>query len=96
MLLIALIVIGLLFLGAVFWVGLAMIGKVEHDQNKAEKNAPALLDATFDGRPSVTFNLNMRTMKYDTVILGAKERGYALTHQAGDLNGAMTLIFDKG
>lgn len=67
--------------------------KVDHDQKKAEANAKQILDATFDGRPDVTFTPHMRTLKYETVVLGAKERGYKLTHQAG--NQYSTLVFEK-
>jgi hypothetical protein len=76
----------------IVWVGVFRVG---HDQKVAESNAATILDETFDGRPDVTFNINMRSLKYETVIAGAKERGYELSHQAGDPNGAMTLIFEK-
>lgn len=95
MVIVVLFVLVLMFFGLVFWVCLAFLGNVERDQTKAEQNARQILDYTFDGRPDVTFRLNMRTLKYETVIIGAKERGYDLAHQAGDPNGAMTLIFKK-
>lgn len=94
-LLLGLAVLVLLFFGAVFWVGLAVIGKSERDQKKAESNSAEILDAAFDGRPNVTFNVNWGSLKYETVIMGATERGYRLAHQAGDLKTAMTLVFEK-
>ena len=89
-----LLLVGLVVGGfAVF--AFAVLFKIERDQKKAEDNAPALLDEAFDGRPNVTFEVHARTLKYDTVVLGAKARGYTLAHQAGDPRGAMTLIFEK-
>lgn len=93
--LIALLLFGLL--GLVAFVAIVFFGvfKVESDQNKAEKTADASLDALFDGRGDVTFSGHMRSMKYETVITGAKKRGYKLAHQGGDPKGAFTLIFEK-
>lgn len=95
MLLIVLIVGALLFAGmfAVFVFG--GLFKVEADQKKAENNAEAILDAAFDGREDVTFQLHMRTLKYETVIAGAKRRGYKLMHQADGQYGPHTLMFEK-
>lgn len=95
MILVTLVAFGILVFGIIGWVGIGAIIKIERDQKKAEGNSAEVLDSTFDGRSDVTFNLNMRTLKYETVILGAKERGYTLAHQAGDPNGAMTLLFEK-
>lgn len=93
--LIALVVLGLLVVGGFVAIVFIGLGKVEHDQRKAERNAEASLDALFDGTPDVTFIGHMRTMKFQTVVLGAKKRGYKLAHQAGDPGGAFTLIFEK-
>lgn len=95
MILVALIVFGLLFFGgvvAIVWIG---VFKVDHDQAAAERNAEAILDEAFDGRPDVTFKTHLRSLKYEAVVTGAKERGYSLAHQAGDPNAAMTLMFEK-
>lgn len=90
--LIAVLVFGLFALVAIVFVG---VWKVGHDQKRAEVGAEAALDALFDGKPDVTFAGNMRSMKYETVIVGAKQRGYTLTSQGGDPKGAFTLIFEK-
>lgn len=90
---IAVLVLG--FFGVIFWVSLGLIASTERKQKAAEARAPEILDETFDGREDVTFQINWTTLKYETVILGAKERGYALSHQAGDPKGAMTLVFEK-
>ncbi len=90
--LIAIVVIAVMGFG-IF--GFLILGKVSRDQSKAEANAGLALDALFDGRPDVTFSGHMRSMKYETVILGAKQRGYKLATQAGDPKGAFTLIFEK-
>ena len=92
----ALILFGLLGLAAL--VALVFVGviKTDRDRKKAETNSQEALDALFDGKkPDVAFTGNMRTMRYETVILGAKERGYTLATQGGDPKGAFTLLFEK-
>lgn len=91
-----LIVVGVIALMSFGVLGFVVIAKVERDQKKSETNAEPALDELFDGRDDVTFSGHMRTMKYETVIVGAKKRGYKLEHQAGDPKGAFTLIFAKG
>jgi len=93
MILLLLIVGALIFGGVVVFMVFGGLIKVENDQNKAEKNADQILDAAFDRRSDVTFTTHMRTLKYETVILGAKARGYRLTHQSAQPYGA--LIFEK-
>lgn len=93
--LIVLLVLGLAFVGAVVWIVFGTLAKVEGDQKKAEQNAEAILNKTFDGREDVSFPLNMRTLKYETVVLGAKKRGYKLTHEARNQYGPSMLIFEK-
>lgn len=93
--LIALIVLGVLVLGGFGIFGFTFLFKVEHDQKKAEDSAAAALDAAFDGRPDVTYPINMRSVKYETVILGAKQRGYKLVHQADNQYGPHTLMFER-
>lgn len=93
--LIGLLVFGLIALGAFGWFGIAMLGKVERDQNKAEKNADQILDEAFDGRADVVFPLNMRTLKPETVLLGAKKRGYTLVHQTQNQYGPTSMVFEK-
>ena len=92
---IALLLFGLVGLALVVLLVFFGVWKVGKDQNTAESAAPSALDELFDGTPNVTFSGHLRSMKYETVILGAKERGYALAHQAGDPKGAFTLIFEK-
>lgn len=75
--------------------GFGVLGLVGRNQKKAEQNAEQILDDAFDGRPDVTFTINMQTLKYDTVVLGAKQRGYKLTHQADNQYGPHTLVFEK-
>lgn len=90
--LIALLLFGLMAFGAL---GIWVLASTSRKQKKAEANAPALLDQAFDGRDTVTVSVNMTTMKYDTVIVGAKERGYKLLSQADNQYGPHTLIFEK-
>lgn len=93
--LIALIVVAVIAVMAFGILGFVFLGKIEHDRNKAEANAVGALDALFDGSPNVTFSGHMRSMKYDTVVRGAQERGYKVAHTAGEPNKAFTLIFEK-
>lgn len=92
---IALILFGLCGLAVFVAVVFFGVFKVDSDQKKAEANSKGSLDSLFDGRQSVTFSGHMRSMKYETVIVGAKERGYKLEHQAGDPKRAFTLIFER-
>lgn len=91
------VLIGLLLLGlAAFGIfGFVVLGATGRAQKKAEENASEILDKAFDGRPDVTFSINMASLKYETVIVGAKRRGYKLTHQAENQYGPHTLIFEK-
>lgn len=86
---------GLVVLGVFVFLVFGGVLKVEHDQNKAESQAAEILDDAFDGRPNVTYTINLRSLKYDTVVIGAKERGYSLAHQADSPGGVHTLIFEK-
>ncbi|WP_336647521.1 hypothetical protein [Microbacterium sp. MMO-10] len=92
LLLLAFLVIGLGLFGFFgFWI----LGSTSRRQRNAELNAEQILDDAFDGSPDVTFTINMTTVKYETVILGAKQRGYRLVHQADTQYGPRTLIFEK-
>lgn len=88
-----------LIVGAVLagWLGFALFVGGERSRAKAEENAPAILDEAFDGRADVVFKVNMETPSFETVMLGAKERGYRLESQTNDTaNGAAkTLIFER-
>lgn len=75
--------------------GFLVLGGVSKGQKKSESNADQTLDAAFNGAPDVTFKINMQSVKYETVILGAKKRGYKLVHQADNQYGPHTLIFEK-
>lgn len=87
-----LVLAGLALFGAF---GFMLLGAVNRGQQKSEKDATQILDNAFDGRPDVTFTINMQTLKYETVVLGAKQRGYKLVHQAENKYGPHTLIFVK-
>lgn len=75
--------------------GMLILGMVNRGQKKSEANAEQILNDAFDGSPDVTFKINMQTLKYETVIAGAKQRGYKLAHQADNQYGPHTLIFEK-
>lgn len=92
MLLLMFVVIGLVVFG---WIGWVTLYGVDRGQKRSEANADQILDTAFDGREDVTFPINMQSVKYETVITGAKKRGYKLAHQADGPHGPRTLIFEK-
>ena len=65
-------------------IGLLAAGNASAKKNakQAEANAPAILDATFDGTENVVFKINMQTLKYETVVIREKDRGYRLLSEA--------------
>lgn len=89
---IELLLIGLALFGLF---GFLLLGGVNKGQKKSEANAEQILNAAFNGAPNVTFKITMQSVKYETVILGAKKRGYKLIHQADNQYGPHTLIFEK-
>lgn len=90
-----LVIVLLLALAAFGVFGFFLLFRTESQQRKAEAKADEILDRTFDGRSDVTFELNMATLKYETVITGAKKRGYKLMHQDSNKYGPSMLIFEK-
>lgn len=88
---IVVLVVGVAALG-VF--GFLMLGGIERKQRKAEANAAQILDAEFDGRPDVSVNVTMVGLKYDTYVIGAKQRGYRLLSD-GRANGYGPVVFEK-
>lgn len=80
--------------------GVAAIWLFTHGEKtraKAEARAPEILDVAFDGRDDVVFKVNLESPSFETVVLGAKKRGYALTSQTADTDDgvAKTLIFER-
>lgn len=94
--LIAVVVIVILMFGIAGWVAIALIAGDSKGHRKAEENAPSILDAAFVGN-DVVFKVHPRSPKYETVVLGAKARGYRLVNETLDSSGgsAKTLIFEK-
>lgn len=90
-----LILLVLVLVAGFGWLMLGGVALINKGQKKAESNAEQTLDAAFDGSPNVTFKINMQSVKYETVIIGAKSRGYKLIHQADNQYGPHTLIFEK-
>jgi hypothetical protein len=93
-LLVLLLIGGLMLAG---WLGLALFVHGERTRKRAEARAPEILDAAFNGSPQVVFEVNMETPSYETVVLGAMQRGYALIHETDTVEGglAKTLIFQR-
>ena len=94
------VVVLALVAGAVLagWLGFGLFVHGERARKRAEEDAPAILDAAFDGREDVVFKINMESPSFETVLLGAKKRGYRLTSQTDDTQSgsAKTLIFERG
>lgn len=90
-----LVLVGIVAIALVGWLIFGVAMKVGRDQSKAERNSDKILNDVFNGSDDVAFALHMRTLKYDTVIVGAKQRGYRLASQALNEHGAGTLIFER-
>jgi hypothetical protein len=93
--LVAVIVVALVALAIFGILGFAMLGGMNSTQKKAEANADQILDEAFDGRNDVTFTINAVSVKYETVLAGAKQRGYKLVHQADNQYGPSKLVFER-
>lgn len=98
--LIALVVFVILFFVVVYglagWLGFGLFVSETNKQKKAEENAPAILDEAFVG-DDVVFKINCVSPKYETVVLGAKARGYRLLNETATSSSGLdkTLIFEK-
>lgn len=77
------------------WLAIALIVSSSRAQKKALADAPAILDEAFDGRDDVIFKVNMMSLPFEDVVLGAKSRGYRLTSQSKDTEHSQTLIFER-
>ncbi|MBX7444697.1 MULTISPECIES: hypothetical protein [unclassified Arthrobacter] len=98
--LIGLIVLVIVFFIAMYgvggWIAIATVAGDSKGHKKAEENAPAILDEAFVG-DNVVFKIHPRSPKYETVVLGAKARGYRLMNetQTSSSGSSKTLIFEK-
>ena len=77
------------------WLAIAIIIGTSRAQKKAIANAPKILDDAFNGDADVVFKINMESLPFETVVLGAKERGYRLASQSHQTDHAQTLIFER-
>lgn len=81
-------------LGAIL--GFGLFASEEKSRRKAVADAPAILGAVFAGQPDVVFKVTPRTLPYETVLLGAKDRGYRLVGETSEASGNVkTLVFTK-
>lgn len=87
------VIVGALILFGAF--GIVILATINSGAKKSALNAEQILDSAFDGRDTVSFTINMQSVKYDTVVIGAKHRGYRLAHQAENQYGPHTLIFER-
>ena len=88
------IVLVIAVIAALGFFGFLLLGGAERKQRKAEANAAQILDTAFDGRPDVSVNVSMVGLKYDTYVIGAKQRGYRILSD-GRTNGYGPVIFEK-
>lgn len=73
--------------------GIALLARDERQQKRSEEHAEELLDDLFD-EPNVAVDLTARTLTYETVVLGARERGYRLLSESLEpTSKTRTLIF---
>lgn len=94
--LLLLVVVGLVMLGGLAFIG-ALFSMAGADKKRARsvENADAILDETFDGAVSVTYESTPRTLPFENVVQGAIERGYSLAGQTESPGGYKTLVFTK-
>ena len=91
-LLIGIILFGIMAFGFFGLIFMAWAGSAD---DKAKQNAPDTLDRLFDGsRVDVSYTTGIGKLPFDDMVIGAKERGYDLTHQSGSPD-AETLIFTR-
>jgi hypothetical protein len=90
------IVAVVLIFGVAGWLAIALVISGDKSKKKAEANAPEILDKAFVG-DDVVFKINDASPKFETVVLGAKARGYRLASQTNDTSSgsAKTLIFER-
>lgn len=69
----------------------------DRHRRRAVADAPAILDAAFDGRDDVVFKVNLESLPHEMVMAGARERGYRLLHETVDSRSgaAKTLYFER-
>lgn len=81
--------------GFMFWLAVATSLLKSKARKKALSEAPTTLDAAFDGRDDVTFEVSDMTLPVGRVISGATERGYRVKAQVAATKTSSTLIFEK-
>ena len=89
--------IGILVVGLAIgiWFAFTLFGSADKKRAAAEANPEPILNEAFDGRPNVVFAINAETLRPETVILGAKARGYRVSEKIGNQYGVTSIIFEK-
>jgi hypothetical protein len=90
------VIVFILMFCAAGWLALGLFLSDSKNQKKAEDDAPAILNKAFSG-DDVVFKITPRSPKYETVVLGAKARGYRLANETNDTasGSVKTLIFER-
>lgn len=92
------LLLGTLCIGLVGGLVLAVffVSSAGKKQKQKQADAPAILDALFDGSPVVTYSSGFASLTAAEVIKGALERGYELVSQgAANSYGMQDLVFKK-
>ena len=89
------LVVALLVLPALAgYLGLWAFLSGESKTKKDEAHAEELLDEIFDGSPTVIHSPQTSHLRFETLVRGASDRGYELTHSEGH-EIARTHVFKK-
>lgn len=83
------------FAAFAIWLTMATSLLESKAKKRAIADAPAILDAAFDGRADVTFEISGGSLPAPRVISGAAERGYRVRTQVASGKTGSTLIFEK-
>lgn len=89
-LLIGIVVLGLAAYGVL---GLGFLGWASSKEAKTRAQAPQILDDLFDGEQYATYRIVIGSLPFETVVIGAKERGYGLMHET-DEGKVKVLVFE--
>jgi len=89
-----LILIGLALFG---FFGLIFMGTMDSADKKVQRNAEQILDETFNGAETAVYKVATigGTLKFEQVLAGAEQRGYALHAQNQEAKYLTTLVFKR-
>lgn len=86
---------GLMLTGIGGFLGIWLASSESKDAKRALADASGILDRTFDGAPTATYQVTSRTLPFELVVQGGIERGYKLTAQQKTSDFSSSLVFEK-